>query len=583
MSQTITSIPIVETGIEYPTSTGKVTFTTEDLAAIVESQSDPAIVAPRLKLGHSDVRFNSMDGEPAFGVAKNLRLDNNGNTVLCDYVGVPDWLAEVLPTAYPNRSIEGNWDEETVTGHKWQFVVTAVALLGVVWPGVSTLDDLEVALSDEGPEGVSMATQTVTVHVDGKAIAESVAAASETVSDTPWGNFSDSDYDDAQYTKACVYDRGKCSDAMKDATAKQRYSLPVREPSGTLNRNGVHSAAGYIGQVTGGCAAAKKAAATTLVNMYKNSLKEDPPDALTQAAASIMAAVNMEDVRRSFYDDVATKEEDRFWWWIRAVMLDPNEVIVDDDEGGLYRIPFSTDKKGQVTWQDPVPVKIKYVDQPVSASKAGQVIASAYASSTISRPYGRISVNVDREKLKKVLGMSGDATEDDIRNTLAEKSEEPGEVPPHTTTETEQDDSVTEGEESGETTETEEESATTENVAASSGAVLVDRETLNTLQRNANMGVQAFERQRKADRDSYLHAAVHAGKFPPARLNHWTEAWDRDPEGIKAQIDSMPAGLIPVGQLGIAPNEEGETSPAYSPHLFPQLARKNLGTVTQES
>lgn len=472
MSKTLTSVPIVETGIEYPTSTGLVTFTVDDLQSMVDSQDDPAIVSPRLKLGHSDVRFNNQDGEPAFGIAQNLRTENNGNTLLCDYVGVPDWLAEVMPTAYPSRSIEGNWDVQTVTGHKWPFVVTDVALLGVVWPGITTLDDLEIALSDEGPEGV---------------------------------------------------------DTEMPAAAK----------------------------------------------------------------AGVTCSVNMEDVRRSFYETVATQDSDQYWWWIRAVMLDPNEVIVDDDEGGLFRVPFSMNKKGDVSWDDPIPVAIKYVDQPVSASTAGQVIASSYSSSEFSRPHGRDIVNVDKGKLKKVLGMSADATEDDIRKTLAEKSDEEEVTGEPTTADPDQDESGSEGEESEESSESEG-GVTPGTVPPGmpdapaqpgkmSGAVLVDRETLATLQRNSNMGVQAWERQRKSDRDSYLHAAVQNGKFPPARFAHWQEAWDRDPDGIKAQIDSMPEGLIPVGQIGGAPLEEGDNALAYSPTLFPQLNKRSTGTVVQET
>jgi hypothetical protein len=575
MSQTLTGVPIVETGIEYPTSTGLVTLTTEDLQSIVESQDDPAIVSPRLKLGHTDVRFNGQDGEPAFGVASNLRLENSGNTVVCDYVGVPDWLAAVLPTAYPSRSIEGLWDVETVTGHKWQFVVTDVALLGVVWPGISTLDDLEISLSDTGPEGVTMAERTTVVMA-------------ESVSDTPWSNFKDSDYSDAQYVKATVYDRGKCNDAMKNATAKQRYSLPVREPSGKLNRNGVHAAAGRVNQVTGGCSEALKAAATTLVNMYKNSLKEDPPAALSSLAATLSASTNAEDVRRSFYDDVATQENGQYWWWIRALLLDPNELIVDDDEGGLYRIPFNMGDD-EVTFSDPIPVKIQYVDQPATAASfAGAVIASVYSDSKSSRPDTRskpsvtpskVTANINLDKLRKRLGLPDNATEAEINSALEseETSTTPAEddsVPAESGTEAPS--GTSEGEGTPETTAT----------AASRGdTVVVDRDTFTQMQSDATLGRQAYERQQNTDRDSYLTAAVQKGKFAPARVEHWRNAWNADPEGVKATIDSLAEGLIPVGQLGTAPNEEGDTSTtAYPPTLFPELQRRQQpATIIQES
>jgi hypothetical protein len=571
MSQTLTGVPIVETGIEYPTSTGAITLTAEDLASIVEAQNDPAIVTPRLKLGHTDVRFNNMDGEPAFGVVQNMQLTNNGNTVICDYVGVPDWLAEIMPTAYPNRSIEGNWDVETVTGHKWQFVVTDVALLGVVWPGISTLDDLEIALSDAGPEGVTMA--------------ERATVLAESVSDTPWSNFKDSDYNDAQYSKAAVYDRGKCNDAMKNATAKQRYSLPVREPSGKLNRNGVHSAAGRVNQVTGGCADALKAAATTLVNMYKNSLKEDPPASLTSLASSLAASTNAEDVRRSFYDTVATQENGQYWWWIRALLLDPNELIVDDDDGGLYRIPFNMGDD-EVTFSDPIPVKIQYVDQPATAASfAGAVIASVYSDSKSSRPDTRskpIVTSINLDALRKRLNLPESATEAEINSALENEETPPsgqGEESVPAEGSGEAPAATSEGDSSAESTAT----------AASRGeTVTVDRDTFAKMQSDAALGRQAYERQQTSDRDSYLVAAVKKGKFAPARVEHWRKAWDADPEGTKATIDSLAEGLIPVGQLGAAPNEEGDTvnATAYPAHLFPEIQRRQQprqASIIQES
>lgn len=97
-----------------------------------------------------------------------------------------------------------------------------------------------------------------------------------TVSDTPWGKFSQSDYTDAQWARACLIDAGV-------GEGKQRYKLPVREPSGALNRNGVHAAAGRLNQVD--ASAEKKAtAARALVAMYRNDLKEDPPESLMAMA-----------------------------------------------------------------------------------------------------------------------------------------------------------------------------------------------------------------------------------------------------------------------------------------------------------
>lgn len=105
------------------------------------------------------------------------------------------------------------------------------------------------------------------------------------VSDKPWGQFSQADYDIAQWKRACLVDTGE-----GDPNAKDRYKLPVREPDGTLNRNAVHAAAGRIQELTGVSAQVKKAAARKLVGFYENDLGEEPPDALEQLAGMAGAA-----------------------------------------------------------------------------------------------------------------------------------------------------------------------------------------------------------------------------------------------------------------------------------------------------
>lgn len=101
------------------------------------------------------------------------------------------------------------------------------------------------------------------------------------VSDKPWSNFSQADYSIDQWKRACVVDTGQ-----GDPSSKQRYKVPVREPDGTLNRNGVHAAAGGhgISQVQGISPSARKTAARKLVDFYENDLKEEPPPSLETLA-----------------------------------------------------------------------------------------------------------------------------------------------------------------------------------------------------------------------------------------------------------------------------------------------------------
>jgi hypothetical protein len=59
-------------------------------------------------------------------------------------------------------------------------------------------------------------------------------------SNTAWGNFKESDYSIEQWRRATLIHPSEQSDNKSD------YKLPVREPNGQLNRNGVHAAAAAL-------------------------------------------------------------------------------------------------------------------------------------------------------------------------------------------------------------------------------------------------------------------------------------------------------------------------------------------------
>lgn len=113
------------------------------------------------------------------------------------------------------------------------------------------------------------------VHIENLIINNEARA----ISDASWDP-EEGSYSIEEWRRACLIDTGE-----GDPDSKDRYKLPVREPSGDLNRNGVHAAAGRIHEVDAP-EAKKKAAANALVSIYKNDLKEDPPQALVDIARS---------------------------------------------------------------------------------------------------------------------------------------------------------------------------------------------------------------------------------------------------------------------------------------------------------
>lgn len=134
----IPDVELLKTG-EWPLSTGTWTFTAEDLAAAVRAAQSPSVSRPVIKLGHNDPRF---DGEPAVGFVDNLRLSEDGSTLVGDLCGVPGWLADIMPSAYPRRSIEGQFNYRDQAGTVHDFALTGLALLGVTPPAVGTLSTL---------------------------------------------------------------------------------------------------------------------------------------------------------------------------------------------------------------------------------------------------------------------------------------------------------------------------------------------------------------------------------------------------------------------------------------------------------
>lgn len=96
--------------------------------------------------------------------------------------------------------------------------------------------------------------------------------------DKPWDG-SKSRWPDAQaLAKACLINMN--TGDPKDWT-KDKCELPIYEPDGTLNTNGVASAVTYLAR-SDAPAAKKKAAAAKLRSLYKTVLKRDPPPTLNK-------------------------------------------------------------------------------------------------------------------------------------------------------------------------------------------------------------------------------------------------------------------------------------------------------------
>lgn len=169
----ISNVELMQTGT-WPISTGVFDFTTDDLYQAVAALACPAIRRPILKLGHTDPRF---DGEPAVGYLDNIAVADNGRTLIGDYAGMPGWLGDVIASAYPDRSIEGQYDFRCQMGHTHPFVLTGVALLGVAAPGIGSLESLQDVAQLYGVEvAASIAKGALVPNPDPKKVAAAVTS-----------------------------------------------------------------------------------------------------------------------------------------------------------------------------------------------------------------------------------------------------------------------------------------------------------------------------------------------------------------------------------------------------------------------
>lgn len=141
----VPDVELVAVG-KWNAGTGVATITDDDVRAAVAALDCPGVHNPVIKLGHQepdpDASRIRWDGEPAVGWISNMRLSDNSAKVIGDYTGVPAWLVDVMPSAYPQRSVEIQRDFLCQIGHVHPFVITAVSLLGVAPPAVGVIKSL---------------------------------------------------------------------------------------------------------------------------------------------------------------------------------------------------------------------------------------------------------------------------------------------------------------------------------------------------------------------------------------------------------------------------------------------------------
>lgn len=165
---------------------------------------------------------------------------------------------------------DGADDPETLI----RAIDTTLDAFAVAMSGVDTSQlpaDVQQAVSLAQAAGVAVDELQEVMSIDDPD--DPLERADQTFSTKPWSNFSASDYTPAQYKSACLIVDG-------DGSTKDQCKLPVKEPDGTYNANGIEAAAGVLGGARGGLKGVSNddqvAAAKTLMGLYGQMKKTVP-------------------------------------------------------------------------------------------------------------------------------------------------------------------------------------------------------------------------------------------------------------------------------------------------------------------
>ena len=299
--------------------------------------------------------------------------------------------------------------------------------------------------------------------------------------------------------------------------------------------------------------------------------------------AQVTAGVTTEDVRRAFYASPGGAGWDT---WIEEMQLTPERqlIVVDDASGTRSRIPIvigDGDGDSAVSFGAAVPVVVRYEDAPTATAAASAIRFASRAESrpgsaptspvpsipvTPAQAAARIhnapvrGAGMDPAKLREALGLTPDSSDTEVTAALASAGLAPSSTPaaPAAGDPTTDPAPVLPPQVPAVT-------------AGASDAVLLDPAQYNALRQQAQRGDEAWRKLRENECEQVLDAAIKAGKFPPARREHWKTLWAADPDGTKATIDKLAANVIPVSASGYpGVGDETEVDIVYG-SMYPDM------------
>lgn len=287
-------------------------------------------------------------------------------------------------------------------------------------------------------------------------------------------------------------------------------------------------------------------------------------------ATKVSATASTEDIRRAYYETAG------YSLWITEFQLDPLQLVVCDDATGKYFRVGVNLNGDNFTFDDAVEVAVQYADVP--AGTQAQARAIAWASRDVSRqgmpaarvtpaqaaqqihnapvagqangPTNKEGPAMDPAKIREALGLTAEAPDEEVHAALAAAGLAPAPAPATTTSPDGGADTTL---------------PPVIPTAASGDAILLDPVQYSSLRVAAARGEEAWRKMRESECTGVLDAAIRAGKFPPARREHYEKLWAADPDGTKEMVAALAANVIPVMPAGYpGVSDESELDVVYA-------------------
>jgi hypothetical protein len=277
--------------------------------------------------------------------------------------------------------------------------------------------------------------------------------------------------------------------------------------------------------------------------------------------APVSLEADVDKVIDVFYSEFCVDE--RYWWWARAVRVDPNVIIADDDKGSLWSVPIETDGEQNITFGTPTRVLQTFTPAPEAAAQLQSAPqdrkerpegGGSGSGNTSGMNFSELS-DPARKRLCAAYGLSEDATDEQIEEAVQAEPEDPA-TGGGNTGGGEGGEPTGGGDPAGGDDDDEDKGAEDKGgqsppaASEDSPTVPVDKTVLAQMASDAEAGRKAREQQVEEHRATVLKAALKDGKITPASKDAWEAKLKAAPEATEAELDALPKNLVPVEEVG---------------------------------